>query len=115
MSGEVAEREYLEAKAAYDKALARLIAAKKARPRQEPVVRIGSLRQMAREREAIWQAYLAGDRDYEAMARRFGRTRGNITSVIRNTRQERAFGPPTAEEYRYNKMLQDVLAQVRGQ
>jgi hypothetical protein len=112
MTDDEAEREYFEARAAYDKALVRLSAAKKARPK--PAIRAGSLEHMAQVRDAIWQAYLAGERDYEAMAKRFGRTRGNISTVIRDVKKERGFGPITAEEHRYRVMFDEAMAQYKA-
>lgn len=105
------EREYRDAKAAYGKALARLIAAKKARPK--PVIREGSLAHKAQVREAIWQAYLAGERNYAALARRFARTPGNISTVIRDALEERAFGPITPEEHAYQAELEAEAARWR--
>ena len=93
------EQEYCEALAAYEVALKRLVAAKKARPK--PTIRANSLEHKKQVREAIWQAYLAGERNYDAMARRFGRTPGNVRHLIREMRRERAFGPITAKDHYY--------------
>jgi hypothetical protein len=111
MTDDPAEREYIDAKAAYDAALARLRSAKKAR--SKPAIRINSLAHKAQVREAIWQAYLAGERDYEALAQRFGRARSGISGVISAFRSERAFGPITAEEYRLRALIEEVAQQFR--
>ena len=105
-----AEQEYVEAKAAYAVALARLTAAKKALDALPPKPTKWELRDAENKRisDAVWQAYLDGARDYRVLAVRFGRSRGWIGGHIRDILRERRFGPETLEDYRYRTMLDNV-------
>ena len=92
-----AEQEYVEAKAAYAVALARLSAAKKARPKQPTKYELRDA-QNQRISDAVWQAYVDGTRDYHILADRFGRSSSWVGSHIRDILRERRFGPETLEE-----------------
>jgi hypothetical protein len=100
------EREYIEAKAAYDAALVRLAAAKKARPKQTLK---SDLRRAENQRigEAVWQAYVEGARDYHLLADRFGRSRSWVNSHILSVLYQRRFGPETLREYEERKWWED--------
>ena len=104
-----AEQEYVEAKAAYAVALARLTAAKKvldALPRPSKAEHRDAVnKQLA---EAVWHAYLEGTRDYRMLAARFGRSRSWIGSHVRDILHERRFGPETLEDYRYRTTFDNV-------
>jgi hypothetical protein len=95
---EDAEREYVEAKAAYDVALARLVAARKARPKQPTKAELRTAENQ-RIADAVWQAYLDGKRDRRALAEEFGRSRQWIGNTIWENLSRRAFGPETIEEH----------------
>jgi hypothetical protein len=101
-----AEREYVEAKAAYDAALVRLSAAKKARPKQTTKYELREA-QNQRIRDAVWQAYLGGQRDYRALGKEFGRSTAWVGSRIREVMHQRRFGPETLLEYEGRKWLED--------
>ena len=97
------EREYAEAKAAYGAALARLSAAK---------VAMAGLKSLNRREihDAVWRAYLAGERDYRVIAVRFGRSRGWVSQHIRGILHERGFRyPETLREYRQRVWAEGAL------
>jgi hypothetical protein len=100
VSYEEREREYQEAKAAYEAALVRLTAAKKARPSPYFTVPPRNAIIEAR-RQHIWHRYVAGERDLQAMAQRLGVSLEHVKSVIREELHERAYeyGPPTRSDY----------------
>ena len=101
-----AEREYVEAKAAYDAALVRLSAAKKARPKQTTKYELREA-QNQRIRDAVWQEYLGGQRDYHALGKEFGRSTAWVGSHIREIMHQRRFGPETLREYEERKWLEE--------
>ena len=84
------EAEYQAAKAAYGIALARLKAAKVARP-HEP----SHHERLAEMRETVWQAYIEGERDRKKLAEMFNRPLGYINGVINRERERRNYGPPS--------------------
>ena len=92
------EREYQEAKAAYGAALARLKAAKAARPPQPQVPSRWEIADARRER--IWQAYLAGDRDFCSLAQRFGVLPARVRVIVKRELAEHAHGPFTRDDWR---------------
>ena len=96
MATHPAEREYQAAKAAYAKALARLKAAKQARPAQP--IPTGSHEYKRQQHELIWQAYLDGQRDPAALAAQFGRRKAFIQGLIRERLYQRSYGPVTAKD-----------------
>jgi hypothetical protein len=103
-----AEREYAEARAAYDAALARLSAAKLA------MAGVKSLQRHEFNR-AVWQAYLDGERDYRVIAAQFGRSRAWVSQYIRGLLRERGFRyPETLQEHRYRIWAEDALKRARA-
>jgi hypothetical protein len=110
---EDAEREYVEAKAAYDAALVRLSAAKKARPKQTTKYELREA-QNQMIRDAVWQAYLGGQRDYRALGKEFGRSTAWVGSHIREVMHQRRFGPETAHEYEERIWLVDEPTRLKA-
>jgi hypothetical protein len=108
-----AEREYVEAKAAYDAALVRLSAAKKARPKQTTKYELREA-QNQRIRDAVWQAYLGGQRDYRALGKEFGRSTAWVGIHIREVMHQRRFGPETAHEYEERMWLVDEPTRLKA-
>jgi hypothetical protein len=99
VSYEEREREYQEAKAAYEAALVRLKAAKKARPASFRVPPRNDI--IEARREHIWQRYVAGERDLPAMAKRLGVSLAHVKHVVSLGLHEAAYeyGPPTRSDY----------------
>ena len=102
-----AEREYVEAKAAYDAALVRLAAAKKARRSRRW--------RLAQLQEEVWQAYVDGERDYRALAERFGRSRAWVSNHVRGILRERRFGPETLFEQQMRVSFETINERVLQQ
>ena len=101
-----AEREYVEAKAAYDAALVRLVAAKKARPAKP--TKAALLRERNDEIvEAAWQAYIDGERDYQMLADRHDRSKGWVKHHISRLRYERRFGPETLRDFERRRWFEE--------
>jgi hypothetical protein len=112
-----AEQEYIEAKAAYDVALARLVAARKARPKQPTKAEL-RLAENQRITDVIWQAYVAGERDYDVLAALVGRSRGWAGRHVHTILHKRQFGPETPQEYELRmtalKLRSDLALQMPG-
>lgn len=100
--------EYWAAKAAYDEALARLIEAKRALARKPNGTEVRRARQ-AETREALWQEYVGGRRDYTEMGRPYRMRGKSVYNMISRMRRERAFGPITAKEHAWNEYLASIV------
>jgi hypothetical protein len=99
---EDAEREYIEAKAAYDAALARLVAARKARPKHPTKAELRTM------------AYLDGNRNYKALAEEFCRSRTWVGNVISDRKYFGRFGPETAHEHEMRMWLTNETMRLQA-